>query len=183
MWCNTSGIRETIRSSKNKFYIGDPCYALKEKLYEKWLDWGREREEKEGRYCNDGLFVSGGKPIMAVDSTAYGDGCYAGLGYNVENQMFGVDAGCLSAIPIEFCDREKLKRDDLGVIVTVKPGTGVNLITHSAEDSKPGSFLFSFTLPDGKHAHIDVSTRMDEDEGEDDFDPWADDENTDEDDE
>lgn len=180
MWCNTSGIRETIRSSKNKFYIGDPCYALKEKLYQKWLDWGREREEKEGRYCNDGLFVSGGKPIMAVDSTAYGDGVYAGLGYNVDNQLFGVDAGCLSVIPLEYCDAKKLKEDPELLVVEVKEGTGVNLITHSKEDSKPGSFLFSFTLPDGRPAHIDVSTRMEEDEDEneeeEDFDPWADDE-------
>ena len=179
MWCNTSGIRETIRSSKNKFYIGDPCYALKEKLYQKWLDWGREREEKEGRYCNDGLFVSDGKPIMAVDSTAYGDGCYAGLGYNVDGQLFGVDAGCLSVIPLEYCDAKKLKEDPELLVVEVKEGTDVNLITHSKDDSKPGSFLFSFTLPDGRPAHIDVSTRSEEDEDEEeeeDFDPWADDE-------
>lgn len=105
---NTSGINETIKCP-NGFYFGDPCYALKEDLYNEWIAWGDEREKKEGRWCNDGKFVHDGKEIMLVDSTAYGDGCYGG-----NHASYGVDAGCLAVIPLEFCDEEKNFRDDMG---------------------------------------------------------------------
>lgn len=105
---NTSGINETIKCP-NGFYFGDPCYALKEDLYQEWINWGEEREKKEGRYCNDGKFVFDGEEIMLVDSTAYGDGCYGG-----NHASYGVDAGCLAVIPLEFCDESKNFRDDMG---------------------------------------------------------------------
>lgn len=117
---NTSGINESI-NCPNGFYFGDPCYALKEDLYDEWLNWGDEREKKEGRWCNNGKFVHEGKEIMLVDSTAYGDGCYSGIHTN-----YGVDAGCLAVIPLEFCDESKNFRDGLGWVccesgtVTVK---------------------------------------------------------------
>lgn len=105
---NTSGINETI-NCPNGFYFGNPCYALKEDLYQEWINWGDEREKTEGRWCNDGKFVHEGKEIMLVDSTAYGDGCYPGNHTN-----YGVDAGCLAVIPLEFCDEDKNFRDDSG---------------------------------------------------------------------
>ena len=117
---NTSGIKEMI-VCRNGFYFGDPCYALDEKLYNEWLAWGDEREKKEGRWCNDGKFVHDGMDIMVVDSTAYGDGCYGGI-----HTSYGVDAGCLAVIPLEFCDEGKNFRDGLGWVcsesgtVTVK---------------------------------------------------------------
>jgi len=117
---NTSGIKEMI-VCRNGFYFGDPCYALDEKLYNEWLAWGDEREKKEGRWCNDGKFVHDGMDIMVVDSTAYGDGCYGGIHTN-----YGVDAGCLAVIPLEFCDESKNFRDGMGWVcgesgtVTVK---------------------------------------------------------------
>lgn len=105
---NTSGINETI-NCPNGFYFGDPCYALREDLYQEWINWGDEREKKEGHWCNDGKFVHDGKEIMLVDSTAYGDGCYGG-----NHASYGVDAGCLAVIPLEFCDESKNFRDDMG---------------------------------------------------------------------
>ena len=72
---NTSGICETI-NCPNGFYFGDPCYALREDLYNEWIEWGEEREKKEGRFCNDGKFVHDGKEIMLVDSTANGDALF-----------------------------------------------------------------------------------------------------------
>lgn len=103
---NTSGIKEMI-VCRNGFYFGDPCYALSEDLYNEWIAWGDEREKKEGRWCNDGKFVHDGMDIMVVDSTAYGDGCYGGIHTN-----YGVDAGCLAVIPLEFCDPSKSFMDD-----------------------------------------------------------------------
>lgn len=105
---NTSGINETI-NCPNGFYFGDPYYALREDLYQEWINWGDKREKKEGRWCNDGKFVFDGEEIMLVDSTAYGDGCYGG-----NHASYGVDAGCLAVIPLEFCDESKNFRDDMG---------------------------------------------------------------------
>ena len=124
---NTTGICEKI-CCPNGFYFGDPCYALDEKLYEAWIEWGRERERTEGRWCNDGKFVHEGKEIMVVDSTAYGDGCYHG-----RHMLYGVDAGCLALIPLEFCNREGFEM--LGLVV--RDFSGVALFE---SDGGSGSF-------------------------------------------
>ena len=128
---NTSGIDETI-NCPNGFYFGDPCYALREDLYREWINWGNEREKKEGRWCNDGKFVFEGKEIMLVDSTAYGDGGYPGT-----RMTYGVDAGCLAVIPLEYCDETKPSIDD-GWINRKYSGT-VRLET----DGDTGSFSLS----------------------------------------
>lgn len=149
---NTSGIKETIKCP-NGFYFGDPCYALREDLYDKWIEWGEEREKTEGRFCNDGKFVYKGKEIMVVDSTAYGDGCYGGIRTN-----YGVDAGCLAVIPLEFCDGTKDSFADGGWINRDYRGT-VKLIT-----GDDGSFM----LIDNKGLQLEyVETGYDEEEEED----------------
>ena len=132
---NTKGITETI-SCKKGFYFGDPCYALKEELYDEWLNWGDENEKMNGRWDNNGKFVHNGKDIMVVDSTAYGDGCYQGT----RLMPYGVDAGCLAVIPLEFCDETKDSFNDGGWVNRDYCGT-VKLIT--GEDG-------SFTLIDNK---------------------------------
>lgn len=124
---NTTGICETIDCPKG-FYFGDPCYALDERLYDAWLEWGREREKTEGRWCNDGKFVHEGKEIMVVDSTAFGDGCYLG-----KEREYGVDAGCLAVIPLEYCTKEGF--ENLGLVIKEFNGA-VSLET----DGEAGSF-------------------------------------------
>ena len=59
---------------------------------------------------------------MLVDSTAYGDGCYGG-----NHASYGVDAGSLAVIPLEFCDEEKNFRDDMGWVC--EDAHKVNLMT------------------------------------------------------
>lgn len=151
---NTTGINETI-SCKKGFYFGDPCYALDEKLYDKWIEWGEKREKSEGRWCNDGKFVFEGKEIMVVDSTAYGDGCYGGYEMN-----YGVDAGCLAVIPLEFCDETKDSFADGGWINREFTGK-VRFVT---EDNG------SFRLVDAKTGNIleEVETGYEEEEEEED---------------
>lgn len=150
---NTSGINETI-NCPNGFYFGDPCYALREDLYDEWINWGEEREKKEGRWCNDGKFVHDGKEIMLVDSTAYGDGCYQGT----RLLPYGVDAGCLAVIPLEFCDETKDSFADGGWINRDYCGT-VKLMT---EDDG------SFTLIDEKTRlqleHVETGEEEEEEE-------------------
>ena len=75
-----------MKSIKNKFYFGDPCYVLDETLYDAWCKINIEN--------SNGLIKIDGKEIMEVYDTMYGDGCYDGL---------GVDSGTLAIIPVEFC--------------------------------------------------------------------------------
>ena len=150
---NTSGIDETIKCP-NGFYFGDPCYALREDLYREWINWGNEREKKEGRWCNDGKFVFEGKEIMVVDSTAYGDGGYPGT-----RMTYGVDAGCLAVIPLEYCDETNPSIDD-GWINRKYSGT-VRLET----DGDTGSF----SLSDAKTGVTLESVETGEEEEEDEF--------------
>lgn len=109
---NTKGIDETI-NCPNGFYFGDPCYALKEELYDEWLNWA----DKKTGYDSSGKFVHKGKEIMLVDSTAYGDGCYDGC-----EMCYPVDSGCLAVIPLEYCTKKGFRdygwvnRDDCGEI-------------------------------------------------------------------
>lgn len=156
---NTSGINESI-NCPNGFYFGDPCYALKEDLYNKWIEWGEEREKTEGHFCNDGKFVYEGKEIMLVDSTAYGDGCYQGT----RLMPYGVDAGCLAVIPLEFCDETKDSFADGGWINRDYCGT-VKLMT---EDDG------SFTLIDEKtRLQLEhVETGEEEEEEVEEENPW-----------
>lgn len=149
---NTKGIKETIKCP-NGFYFGDPCYALKDELYDKWLDWGRKNEKKTGHYDNDGKFVFKKQDIMIVDSTAYGDGCYGGI-----KTSYGVDAGCLAVIPLEFCDKLK-KFSRLGYVNRKFKGS-VTLET----DGKDGSFHLYNPLMDSTIEYVETG---DEDDSED----------------
>lgn len=45
----TPGLKETIKSEKNKFFFGDPCYALKDIYYKHWIDWGMDRRRRTVR--------------------------------------------------------------------------------------------------------------------------------------
>jgi len=142
----TPGIKETLKSTKNKFFFGDPCYALREDLYKKWIDWGMDREEKEGTYCNDGILEVDGQKIMAVCATKYGDGCYDGI---------VVDSGSIALIPWEFVDPKKVKDngEDLGKIFTVRAGTEAKFMTFIG-----GKIRCIYIGPRKEYEMVDIET-------------------------
>ena len=87
------------------YFIGDPCYTLRDDLYEKW---GEENNYDDGDY---GYF--------AVGSTKYGDGTY----YDNFNREYGVDAGILGVVNMEYSEPDKYDVDllnKLGRLVRVK---------------------------------------------------------------
>lgn len=149
---NTSGINETI-NCPNGFYFGDPCYALKEDLYQEWINWGDERENKEGRWCNNGKLF---------DLTASGDGCYDGI-----HASYGVDAGCLAVIPLEFCDESKNFRDDMGWVC--EEPHEVKLVTD--DTGTFGAYVDDDNIMVGKEI---VDTGDEEEEEEEDSSYWSD---------
>jgi len=88
------------------YWIGDPCYVLGHMNDVDWRDLLKETgmlglEDLEGqtypRNKQHGVFKLGGH-LIAVSSTAYGDGCYQDQEFN----RYPVDAGMLSAIPMDF---------------------------------------------------------------------------------
>lgn len=97
-------------------YVGDPCYILNDEFYQGF--WGKENDFKDGELSKDG------RPVMIVQGTAYGDGCYDGNinEYSASEHRlhdFPVDAGVLAVVNLEFADPEKIKEveeSDLGVI-------------------------------------------------------------------
>lgn len=115
-----------IGTNKNKkmpgVFIGDPCYILPNDFYAKF--WGEEHNYENGAFSKEG------KPVMIVQGTAYGDGCYDGIvteypddkgsAYS-DGRMFAVDSGCLSVVNLEFADSDKIREvkdnQSLGIII------------------------------------------------------------------
>lgn len=80
-----------------KYYIGDLCYVLDDKLYENVFG-GQEYE--------DGLYTQkGGKYFFMVAGTSWGDGTYEGS----DGKEFCVDAGIIG-----ICPESLMAKDDGG---------------------------------------------------------------------
>lgn len=93
------------------YWIGDPCYVVKDENWGKLLDetacFGLPEVGKPTGYFDDGLFHYNGETCFA-QSTAYGDGTYALKDRNgVVEGTIPVDAGLISIMPI-------YARDEMG---------------------------------------------------------------------
>jgi hypothetical protein len=93
-----------------KYYIGDPCYAIKDENWIPLLDdtgyLGLHKEKENGEPLvnwDDGLFSYRFRTCFA-HGTAYGDGCYM----SNTGLEFGVDAGLLSIIPFDVVDGDSI---------------------------------------------------------------------------
>lgn len=121
------------------YFVGDPCYALRDDLYNKW--------------GNDNNYDDGDYEYFAVGSTAYGDGTYTDT---YSGREFGVDAGILGVVNMEFANPDANRNDilnRLGRIITVKE-TLIFEYNHEA-------CTFSYDY-DGQK--IEIHTTADEDE-------------------
>lgn len=79
---------------KGTYYVGDPCYVLKDY---NGFDW-RSLLNKHDYFMERGYYQLKGETAY-IAGTEYGDGVYLDL---VSNKQFPVDAGLLSIIPIEL---------------------------------------------------------------------------------
>lgn len=122
------------------YFIGDPCYALREDLYDKW---GTDNDYADGDY---GYF--------AVGSTAYGDGTFFD---SYSGSEFGVDAGILGVVNLDYsapdCDIAGL--NDLGKVITVE-----KCLTFEY-DSKAHIFYYEY---DDKFIEIHTAEYSEDDE-------------------
>lgn len=101
---------EFAKFGPGRYFIGDICYALPDKIYDEI--WGDKYQYENGSY--DGF---------AVHGTAYGDGTYCGT----DGVSYGVDAGVIGITDIskdQRYDDNELNR--LGKIVEVKDSLIMN---------------------------------------------------------
>lgn len=127
------------------YFIGDPCYALRDDLYEKW---GDENNYTDGDY-----------DYFAVGSTAYGDGSYEDIYSGTE---YGVDAGILGVVNMDYAKPDANENDilnKLGKIITVEK----YLIFEYDKDS----CTFKYQYDDNNN--IEIHTVEDDDEDENDW--------------
>jgi hypothetical protein len=124
------------------YYIGDLCYALDDKVYDKIFG-------DVGGYAN-GMYQKSLQEFFLVDSTAIGDGEYQGT----DGKQYAVDAGIIGITPISCM----LKSGDGGHVHTFHHKVSV--------DFKDGVFEF-FSLD--KYLTIDtLGTTQDDDDDHDD---------------
>jgi len=82
--------RRKYEAPPGKYYIGDICYALGDKLYDRVFG---------GMDYESGLYIQRDtNNFFLVDNTSYGDGCYTGS----DGKEYGVDAGIIGIVP-ESC--------------------------------------------------------------------------------
>ena len=98
----------TAEFNAGTYFIGDPCYVLREDLYEKW-----------GKEYN---YADGGYGYFAVGSTAYGDGVYEDV---LSEKGYAVDAGILGVVNMDYSqqnpEQDKVfTLNELGKIVVIK---------------------------------------------------------------
>lgn len=97
-----------VKSAMGKIYVGDPCYAMSEEIYNLLL---KELDKDDSMET----YTIKGHEIFNF-STAYGDGTYEGT----NGMCFSVDSGMLAAIPMELCDPDQLETlGDLGHLLNV----------------------------------------------------------------
>ncbi len=82
-----------------KYFVGDICYALDEKIYHE--TWGTKYEFNDGSYDVTDDF--GVQSTFVVASTAYGDGCYVGS----DEVEYGVDAGVIGIVPVALWKKDE----------------------------------------------------------------------------
>lgn len=151
-------------------YVGDPCYILNDKFYQEF--WGDENDFEDGELSKDG------RPVMIVQGTAYGDGCYDGNinDYSASEHRlhdFPVDAGVLAVVNLEFADPEKIKEvEDSGLGVIFRTPCDTIILN---EDEGEFDFFISANDDFLYNIHIDTCGEYPEDEEEDE-ESWYDEE-------
>lgn len=131
--------------SKEGFYIGDICYALKEEIYEGV--WGSQNGYKDGCFTDPESSFE-----FAVAGTEHGDGCYT----DNYGAAYPVDAGVIGLVPLELVKKSAIEDPDGTISRT--PG-----IAHF--EATNGHF--EITLPDGFVHVIETGWEQVDDENDD----------------
>lgn len=88
-----------------KYFVGDPCYALSDEVYD---EWGTKKFSSGEIVTSQGVFF--------VHGTMYGDGMY----FDDEETKYPVDSGTLALIPWILCEKLKHRSKIPGRILTFR---------------------------------------------------------------
>ena len=121
---------KTARLPKGKYFIGDPCYVIRD---EEWTEVGNATgwfggiNGSEKAKAFDGTFMTK-NGVGFADGTAHGDGCYMDAGGEL---FIPVDSGLIGIVPVD--DNTQIN-PYLGQVLTFKEDFNVC--------SYNGNFLF-----------------------------------------
>lgn len=101
-------MKTTLKAGR--YWIGDPCYRILENWHSVCEQCGDANWEDK-----DGLWIDVDYTKFILIGTAYGDGCYPLTKDGELITGLGVDAGCLSIIPVG--DDFPLGEDSDGYVV------------------------------------------------------------------
>lgn len=124
-----------------KYFIGDPCYIMDTKIYDK--EWGDKFDFQKGDFR-----LNGSSDVnFVVMGTAYGDGEYQGT-----HQKYAVDSGTLGLVHESLWDSKEVETaKDLGLIVEVE---SISVVF----DSEDHSFHYRWETKDGNFGAEDIFT-------------------------
>lgn len=142
------------------FWIGDPCYVVPDDhwspLCNNWQAYD-EKHQDDSDYTHHYVARVEHEPTglcFYVWNTAYGDGCYNLYVDDKQVAKLGVDAGCLSAIPVNLIEHWKEQGiigdyEEMGHVVSADKLQG-ELVTEGGD-----AFWGSMRLPTGGMEHSD----------------------------
>ena len=87
-----------------KYYIGDICYAIDEKVGDQW---GQQYDYAEGTYV---FSYNGRQHTLTVARTKYGDGFYVD---DISKKEYAVDSGTIGIVPFDLCSPKYIRNDEI----------------------------------------------------------------------
>jgi hypothetical protein len=88
------------------YWLGDPCYCVKDEDWMPWLE-AADYTSNSDILCAE---TPDGTWVLGI-STAYGDGSY----YDQHGNEYGVDAGLIGLVPVEYNPTTNYTLDENGV--------------------------------------------------------------------
>lgn len=109
--------KETTKIKTGRgLFIGDPCYALRHKIYREI--WGEELN------WEDGVIKEDDNVCAVVHRTAYGDGLYHGDSISEE---YPVDSATIGIINMDYSDETVEELEKCGTVIKVNGEVSVSL--------------------------------------------------------
>lgn len=88
-----------------KYYIGDVCYALDDKVYQK--QWGECHKFAVGTHV---MSYNGIQNAFTVNHTVNGDGTYLDERSKLE---YSVDSGTIGIVPYDLCSVKNINNNEI----------------------------------------------------------------------
>jgi hypothetical protein len=110
---------EVFTIPAGRYYLGDPCYAIKDEHWIQWLDaCGMDRDNDLDKFQGS---IEGKHDAYAF-TTAHGDGVFHDT--RGKYPEFGVDAGMIGLVPLAYLEENNVEIQSDWAIVSFERPTG-----------------------------------------------------------